>query len=1118
MAERPNNIEIKSTEGAMLYLVSGRAGSGKSTYIYGQIEQSIKKGNKVFFITPQQNAVHAERHLTEMLSGANSADLEVLNFSRLTNHVARKYGNLSYRLIGKGAKRVILWRTMSSILPSLSGFADVDITDVVLLDKILDMILEFKMYNISPEMLRCCAEGLPEGNESLRAKLLDIATIFAANDAILHSCYDDPADELTQLAHTLRENDYFGGTEVYFDGFGGFTPQQFSVFYEILRQADKVTVSVPYPGDDSEDVFFGVCEFYRKLIGSANKLGVKVAPPFHLNSNLRAQNEELVMLEESVYRHFDEEFIPSEQEPEHVVLCEFTTPFDEVQSIASDISKKVRDGAKYRDFAVAIRDAERYSGIIDAVFEKYGIPFFFSRREDICSKPLMQLVFSALSVYEHHFRRSDVLSYIKTGLCGVSDEDCGIFENYLTMWNVSGRRFASEYDFNMNPDGYTDKWSDYGKEQLSRINEVRRYILDSLDVMFRVFESGNATVTDICASLVRYLESLGLGERLYAAEEFAGQDHILAAREFSAVWDLLMSSLDELVFAAGDMKCGCAEFVRILKALVSDADIGKIPKSHDEVVIAEAQLFRSHEIKKLYVPGVSEGHFPHAVSQSGLLEEHERAVLLDAGMELSADTETLIKEEMYCFYRTVTVPRNELWISYSRFALDGTLQRPSSAFEEIRRIFPKIKIEEPTISPLDGLCSMQSAFETAVEHKGDLFAKAICDFYADDDQFATKMLLADLDVTEIKSKLSPDTVKMLFGSDLSLSYSRLESFSNCRLAFYLTYILKLKEQKKNEIGTNHIGTFLHQVFEKFLCAFCDAEKRKAVYGDDGEKLPSYIRSLTEEYINTVFGQGEAEGKLLTLAKRLESAALVVTKNLSREFEMSKFIPAAFEYKIGGIVGEEGAKIELDDGSTVNISGVIDRIDTYQKDGKTYVRVVDYKTGSTTFDIEKIKKGRGMQLFLYLSALCRAEHSAFGDELVPAGVLYMHSRPPRLKLDGEPEFFDVCAGSDKSMQRSGLVLSDAEILRAMEPALEGKFLPVSLKKDGEFNKRQLKNMASEEDFYALMEDVRDSAKKIAEDIKSGNADAIGIQKAEDGKMRACRPVCDYCPMKPVCRNL
>ena len=131
---------------------------------------------------------------------------------------------------------------------------------------------------------------------------------------------------------------------------------------------------------------------------------------------------------------------------------------------------------------------------------------------------------------------------------------------------------------------------------------------------------------------------------------------------------------------------------------------------------------------------------------------------------------------------------------------------------------------------------------------------------------------------------------------------------------------------------------------------------------------------------------------------------------------------------------------------------------------------------------------------------------------------MHSRPPRLKLDGEPEFFDVCAGSDKSMQRSGLVLSDAEILRAMEPALEGKFLPVSLKKDGEFNKRQLKNMASEEDFYALMEDVRDSAKKIAEDIKSGNADAIGIQKAEDGKMRACRPVCDYCPMKPVCRNL
>ncbi len=54
------------------------------------------------------------------------------------------------------------------------------------------------------------------------------------------------------------------------------------------------------------------------------------------------------------------------------------------------------------------------------------------------------------------------------------------------------------------------------------------------------------------------------------------------------------------------------------------------------------------------------------------------------------------------------------------------------------------------------------------------------------------------------------------------------------------------------------------------------------------------------------------------------------------------------------------------GQKIYIEGVIDRVD-YLTDGR--VKIVDYKTGNESFDIEEVAAGYRLQLMLYLNAAC-----------------------------------------------------------------------------------------------------------------------------------------------------
>lgn len=71
-----------------LRLIYGRAGTGKSSYMYQEIKDNINKVKKIYIITPEQFSFTAERKLMDAVKENGAViNAEVLTFGRMAYRV-----------------------------------------------------------------------------------------------------------------------------------------------------------------------------------------------------------------------------------------------------------------------------------------------------------------------------------------------------------------------------------------------------------------------------------------------------------------------------------------------------------------------------------------------------------------------------------------------------------------------------------------------------------------------------------------------------------------------------------------------------------------------------------------------------------------------------------------------------------------------------------------------------------------------------------------------------------------------------------------------------------------------------------------------------------------------
>ena len=119
---------------------------------------------------------------------------------------------------------------------------------------------------------------------------------------------------------------------------------------------------------------------------------------------------------------------------------------------------------------------------------------------------------------------------------------------------------------------------------------------------------------------------------------------------------------------------------------------------------------------------------------------------------------------------------------------------------------------------------------------------------------------------------------------------------------------------------------------------------------------------------------------------------------------------------------------------MEIDGVIDRVDVWENEGETYVRIVDYKTGKKEFRLSDVLYGVNMQMLLYLAAVLE------GRKEQAAGILYMPAVRPVVSGSRHETPSQLEKALDKQLRMNGLLVDNLRLLEAMEPAAGGDIFP------------------------------------------------------------------------------
>ena len=1063
-----------------------------------------------YLIVPEQATVLIEAEMSRELPDYAPLCFEVTNFTRFANTAFRALGGLAGEYCDKGRQALIMWRTLTELSPTLLATRRVRELTPSLVEAMLAAVSEIDNLGVSQqELIAACESEAVVGDGRLLGKLSDISKIYTLYKSLLSEKYADPAGDVAEMLKRLRENpEFLSDTAIFIEGFTSFTEAQYLIIGELARRAD-VTVHLPIPKSRPDAFEYEeIREAERRLVAAARKSGAEIK--LTSEDGRGSLPESISELCEYLWQSApDAKITPKEEE---VRIFEASTTFEECDFIAADIKARVMAGAKYSDFAIIMRDTEKYNGLLDTALMRAGVPVFTSKPTPLDEQEAIKLIYTALAICRGGFRRDDVLAFTKCGLSGVSAEACDEFEMYVNLWQINGSRFTDGVSWNMNPLGYSQKRPHDIDEKLIRIAKTRDAIITPLYHLSEKLR-GLSTVREYATALYEFLDALSLSDLLKKrAASLLQFGELTAAEESLRLWGLICDSLDTLAMVNGETSTDLDGFIGQIKVLFASISVSRIPSSSDSVTIGTADALRLTGKGHVYLIGVLAGEFPKTVKDSSYFTEREKKALFEAGLAIRPSLTEDSARELFIFTRALSYARKSVTLTYAKTNARYKRTERNNAIDKIIKLtdgkVSPIRISELSAArkiytPAEALISLSESGE-ALDTIRDALELA---------GYERELSISESAVENRDLKLSKAITNEAYGDKIALTQSRIDSFVGCPLGHFCRYTVRLSEDKLATLDAPGIGSFIHAILENFFRAL-EGEGRSAGELSETERY-ELTMNAARSYISSL-GETSTEDNLRVKTKiaRLCRAALPVVDGLCEEFSTSRFTPRFFELAIrkGDDDNPTPVSMKSSDGTEISVYGIIDRVDTYKRDDDVFVRVIDYKTGQKEFSPDDLPEGKNLQMFLYLRSLMETKNEKFREKIgatgsariLPAGVIYVKTSIADAKVD-MPDDAEAERAVKLMQEREGMVLDDGDVIDAMG----ARYTPVGSPGSDEISKRKKHLLYTEEGFESLMNEVEKSVIRVADGIKGGSIDA-------SPKRSGTRVQCEFCDFKPICR--
>jgi len=726
-------------------------------------------------------------------------------------------------------------------------------------------------------------------------------------------------------------------------------------------------------------------------------------------------------------------------------------PEDEVSAAAKEILRLIEEqGFDPMEIGVVARVLEPYLPVVRRVFEENRVPFACPVGELLIHQPLAKTIIRFFRLRVESFPRASVLDVVTSPAFKLSTFCVSERTPRPDQWEWITRGLGITRG---NPD-------DGGLGEWRRLERAIQPSLERSDN----YEAGNGPEPDVIAEQMGLLWALlkrlhtdlsaiparaGWGEYANAFARLlptyfdlpawtgappADHDgHVQAAIRDCLVSIGRLEALDEEVFLS--------DWTDLMVRALERTRLPSETRNQAGVQVLDAMDARGVPFRALFVLGLNEKVFPRSIREDALLRDADREVLArDLGFKIALKLDGF-EEERLLFALLLRSAKDRLYLSYQRADRAGRTLVPSGYLVELQRAMGnsgagdrerQIKrrpSEQWAEWPYEPMLLTAREMGLRVILRGGSVRSEWRTLYGEPD-LLEQGLSALKELESAKAGLTPfdglvgpvashwDALERRGAAPTSL-----ERYAQCPFRYFAAQVLRLQPLEAPESVVELDARLRGELCHALLRAFYERLKRDGV--SVAEVSTDAAFRLLADVAPPVFAAYEENnwvGYPLLWALAREEALWLVEQLIRedlRELRQSGYVPTLFEVEGRGRF-DSNLPAPL---QAIQVRGILDRVDARKDNGRTVVRVVDYKYTQSGAPKDRdlataAVRGFRLQPPLYLLAA----RKVLGEPAVPESAAFYFLAPNRKDGPVDRTLLDASCWAGEAGARLGRTLA------------------------------------------------------------------------------------------------
>lgn len=1023
----------------MIKIIMSKFPEENSFYIYKDIEKKLENKEKSFLIVPEQYTLESDMDFIDSIKYKSVMDAKVLSFSSLISYISQRLSLKKHENLNQVSKTILLTSVLDEIDDKLKLFSN-KASDIDFVNNLSDFISNIKEYYFDNDFF-----DQIENNENLdtmtKLKFKEIKLIYDSYVKKLENSYIDSEDELNIIKDNIKYCDFLENVNFYFDKFDLLSDLKLDFIKELIKIGGKITVSISLDSKYYENHLANDMEIFEqslRFVESVKNLGQSQI----INLEKKSDILDIKHLYENFEKYNPEKFWGKTS---NIKIVESISSTNEIENMALIIEKLIRKGYSYSDISIVMTNEDEYENLIRRIFSRMNIPIFIDKSQKMSDNHVVKTWLSLLRLVVFNFRKTDIESFIRSDLIDFGEnslERVLVFQKYINTRKIKGSMIFDDKYFTLDENFYKDEIKKEKQEELDKVNSIRNIILDLIKDLYGM-RNKNLSASLIVKEIFKIIDNGRIKSGFNHYQEYINENKIEIHEENKQIWDKFITILEQIVSIMKDKKTNLRKIYKLIQKASEATSIGLIPPAIDQVLIGDFSRDRINDRKIKIFVGMTDIYFPENNNSEMLISENEKSLLENEGFDLKIYKEKKNDKILLNILRMFTSSQKIIF-SYSLINKNNEAMNRSTSISDIINIFPNINYQKISKGKFEHVKYSKDLLDLKayqilwdikekekVSDREKEFVKAYLQYKKDfsknfefnkSKNSSYDLFMKGFAYSNDKNPLHKEISKRLYNKN-RFSVSEIERYARCPYKYFIDYGLKAQKNKNLDVDMMEIGNIVHYNMENISKDLRGID----IENLDDKKLENLVKENFEKAIENSLEKMRAnDNKNKFILSNVYASTQKSTKKVLDQIKKGKFQIDSVEEKYGK--GQKYPEVYVDDRNY--LEGRIDRIDRFED----FIRIIDYKTGSTEINIKYVFNGIQLQLFVYMLSVKEKK----SENLSPVASFYLPLKDEVQKIDDPFTKKTILNIYNKKTKMNGLIIKiNEEVLKLLDEDFDGK---------------------------------------------------------------------------------